>query len=78
MRCEELELAAKVASRRAAAAEAEVHRLKQQLEAADKRAKELAWQVRGLTCPGYVCRAVRLCTGTVLMPALYWLHQVDG
>ena len=46
MRYEELDLAAKVATRRAAAAEAEVYRLKQQLEAADKRAKELAWQVQ--------------------------------
>ena len=47
-RYEELELAARVATRRAAAAEAELHRMKQQLEATDKRAKELAWQVR---CP---------------------------
>lgn len=45
-RYEELELAAKVASRRATTAEAELHRVKQQLDAADKRAKELAWQVR--------------------------------
>lgn len=58
VRYEELDLAAKVASRRAATAEAEVHRLKQQLEAADKRAKELAWQVSSLGCPGNVSRAV--------------------
>ncbi|CAL8466091.1 g5627 [Coccomyxa elongata] len=51
VRYEELELAAKVASRRAAAAEAEVHRLKQQLEAADKRAKELAWQIKMISDP---------------------------
>ena len=45
-RMEELELAASVASRRAAAAEAELHRVKQLLDLTDKRAKELAWQVR--------------------------------
>ena len=44
-RMEELELAASVASRRAGTAEGELHRVKQQLELADKRAKELAWQV---------------------------------
>lgn len=44
-RMEELELAASVASRRASAAEGELHRVKQQLELTDKRAKELAWQV---------------------------------
>ena len=44
-RVEELELAASVASRRAAAAEAELHRTKQRLDFTDKRAKELAWQV---------------------------------
>ena len=44
-RVEELELAASVASRRAASAEAELHRTKQQLDFTDKRAKELAWQV---------------------------------
>ena len=43
---EELELAARVASRRASAAEGELHRVKQQLDLADKRSKELAWQVR--------------------------------
>ncbi len=42
---EELELAASVASRRASAAEGQLHHVKQQLELADKRAKELAWQV---------------------------------
>lgn len=42
---EELELATSVASRRASSAEAELHRVKQQLELTDKRAKELAWQV---------------------------------
>lgn len=44
-RMEELELAATVASRRASAAEGELHRVKQQLDLADKRLKELAWQV---------------------------------
>jgi hypothetical protein len=47
-RMEELELAAGVATRRAATAEAELDMLKQQLEAADRKTKELAWQVRGL------------------------------
>lgn len=44
-RIEELELAASMAFRRAASAEAELHRTKQQLDFTDKRAKELAWQV---------------------------------
>ncbi len=61
-RYEELELAARVASRRAAAAEAELHRLKQQLEAADKRAKELAWQVRA-----WVLRSHLECSSHVLV-----------
>ncbi len=43
---EELELAARVASRRAAAAEAELHRVQQILDATDRKAKELAWQAR--------------------------------
>ncbi len=47
-RTEELELAASVASRRAAAAEAELHRVKQLLDLTEKRAKELAWQVCAL------------------------------
>ena len=47
---EELELAASVASRRATAAEAELHRVKQLLDLTDKRAKELAWQVRVALC----------------------------
>ncbi|KAK9902172.1 hypothetical protein WJX75_006865 [Coccomyxa subellipsoidea] len=50
-RYEELELAARVATRRAAAAEAELHRVKQQLEATDKRAKELAWQIKMISDP---------------------------
>ena len=48
-RMEELELVASVASRRAASAEAELHRVKQQLDLTDKRAKELAWQVCSLS-----------------------------
>ena len=44
-RTEELELAAKVGSRRAAAAEAEVERLQRQLQEVEKRAESLAWQV---------------------------------
>ena len=43
---EELELAARVASRRAAAAEAELARVQQVLDATDAKAKELAWQAR--------------------------------
>ena len=48
-RCEEAELAASVNSRRAAAAEAEVELLKTQLEAAEKQANELGWQVQCLS-----------------------------
>lgn len=44
-RLEEAELAAKVGSRRAAAAEAEVERLQRVLADAEKRSESLAWQV---------------------------------
>ena len=44
-RLEEAELAAAVGTRRAASAEGEVEALKKQLDAAQKRADELAWQV---------------------------------
>lgn len=46
-RLEEAELAAKVGSRRAAAAEAEVERLQRMLAEAEKRSESLAWQVPG-------------------------------
>lgn len=44
-RLEEAELAARVGTRRAAAAEAEVDRLKRLLQDAEKQAESLAWQV---------------------------------
>ena len=49
-RAEEAELAAKVGSRRAAAAEAEVERLQRQLHDTEKRAESLAWQVGSESC----------------------------
>ena len=44
-RLQEAELAAKVGSRRAAAAEAEVEKLQRQLLESEKRVESLSWQV---------------------------------
>lgn len=53
-RLEEAELAAKVGSRRAAAAEAEVERLQRMLAEAEKRSESLAWQVKMVSDPRQV------------------------
>ncbi|KAK9846128.1 hypothetical protein WJX84_011721 [Apatococcus fuscideae] len=50
-RVEEAELAASVGARRAAAAEGEVSVLKCQLQAAEKKLKELAWQIKMISDP---------------------------
>lgn len=50
-RVEEAELAASVGARRAASAEGEVSVLKRQLQAADKKLKELAWQIKMISDP---------------------------
>ena len=48
---DEAELAASVGARRASSAEAEVAVLKRQLQAAQKKLKELAWQVKMISDP---------------------------
>ncbi|KAK9853123.1 hypothetical protein WJX84_001911 [Apatococcus fuscideae] len=50
-RVEEAELAASVGARRASSAEGEVSVLKRQLVAAEKKLKELAWQVKMISDP---------------------------
>ncbi len=48
---EEAELAASVGARRASSAEGEVAVLERQLQAAQKKLKELAWQVKMISDP---------------------------
>ena len=50
-RVEEAELAASVGARRASSAEGEVVVLKRQLQAAQKKLKELAWQIKMISDP---------------------------
>ena len=51
------ELAAAAAARRATAAEAELDKLKVQLAEAEKRCRELAWQIKMLADPAAAARA---------------------
>ena len=58
---EEAELATAVAARRAHAAEAEAAALQQRVAAAEKRAEELSWQVRGSRSPGCLSNVMPSC-----------------
>ena len=66
-RLEEAELAAKVQSRRAAKADQELDVVKRQLEAAERRAKELSWQIRMVADPQQASSGVQSNT-----PARFW------
>ena len=66
-RLEEAELAAKVQSRRAAKADQELDVVKRQLEATERRAKELSWQIRMFADPQQASSGVQSNT-----PGRFW------